>query len=211
MVRTVTGCATIHVLLFVINHQFFILLFFSDHPTKSLNWAMGNHQYHLVFLAFFIGHAAAQTYYCPPLWAQYGSNCYRFFGTPQPWQTAEKDCKSFHYCHLASIHSKAENDFVFGLWKAYLTEQVWNFVIIEPSNSLWVGLNDITKEGVFEWSDQTPLDYTYWQPGEPNDNNYAEDCTHLWTAGDGKGDDWNDAQCSIALPYVCKLPAEYEG
>ena len=173
---------------------------------------MANYQYHLVFQALIIGYASTQTYYCPPLWTQYGTNCYRFFATPQPWQTAEKDCKSFPYCHLVSIHSKEENAFVFGLWKAYLTEQVWNRnnFIIDPSNSLWIGLNDITKEGVFEWSDQTPVDFTYWQPGEPNDHD-SEDCTHLWTSGDGNGDDWNDGSCSIALPYVCKMSAEYEG
>lgn len=66
----------------------------------------------------------------------------------------------------------------------------------------WIGLDDIDQEGTFKWSDGTPLDYTYWNDGEPN-NAGNEDCANLppWTGGR-----WNDLPCDHVQPYVCRMP-----
>lgn len=43
--------------------------------------------------------------------------------------------------------------------------------------SLWIGLNDVEREGTFVWSSGAPVTYTNWAPGEPAggrlDENYV--------------------------------------
>ncbi|XP_043530575.1 C-type mannose receptor 2-like [Chiloscyllium plagiosum] len=69
---------------------------------------------------------------------------------------------------------------------------------------LWIGLNDIKRQMNFEWSDGTPVRFTYWHPFEPN--NFAsgqEDCVTLW----GSEGRWNDGPCNLTLPFICKKPS----
>lgn len=70
-------------------------------------------------------------------------------------------------------------------------------------NNWWIGLDDLAEEGTFVWTDGTPLDYTRWASGEPNDSN-GEDCVHLtaWAGGA-----WNDLACDRKNPYICKETA----
>ena len=52
---------------------------------------------------------------CPAGWEEFGGHCYLVFLTPNTsWQSAERDCQS-KGGHLASIHSKAEEDFIIEL------------------------------------------------------------------------------------------------
>lgn len=45
------------------------------------------------------------------------------------------------------------------------------------SDVLWIGLNDQRNQMLFEWSDRSPVSFTYWQSGEPSHaNNLQEDC-----------------------------------
>lgn len=57
------------------------------------------------------------------------------------------------YC-LASLHSDAEQAFVSS--------------IVQPYFKVWLGLNDEAQEGLFVWEDGSPLDYTFWGVGQPN-------------------------------------------
>uniref|UniRef100_A0A8C6CTH8 C-type lectin domain-containing protein n=1 Tax=Moschus moschiferus TaxID=68415 RepID=A0A8C6CTH8_MOSMO len=63
----------------------------------------------------------------------------------------------------------------------------------------WIGLRDLDIEGEFIWMDNQPLDYSNWQPGEPNDAGQGENCVMM--LGSGK---WNDAFCGSELHgWVC--------
>jgi hypothetical protein len=33
----------------------------------------------------------------------------------------------------------------------------------------WIGLNDVQQEGHFRWSDNSPVNFLHFNPGEPND------------------------------------------
>ncbi len=112
----------------------------------------------------------------------YNSSCYAVFNTSATWSDAEAACVSWGG-HLASITSAAEQSYITSL----LTTKTW------------IGLNDISVEGSWEWvADGSPLgSYTNWGPGEPSA--LASDCVRTvssWEAGD----------CPDSLPYICEKP-----
>ncbi len=55
----------------------------------------------------------------------------------------------------------------------------------------------------YEWSDRTPVDYTNWNPGEPNDAGGSEECVEMFVHTDGG---WNDNNCYANRNWVCKIP-----
>jgi len=51
------------------------------------------------------------------------------------------------------------------------------FHVLEPTDKLWIGLNDYKVKIYFEWSDGTPVTYTKWHLREPSTtNNRPENC-----------------------------------
>jgi len=109
-----------------------------------------------------------------------------WLGTSQDytWAAALSACAE-RGMHLASVHSQAEHDFIWGLAKG---------------QTLWFGLNDQLEEGHFIWSDGTAVNYTNWHSGQP-DGGDAEDCSYMSWSFDGK---WIDTPCSHTLGVVCR-------
>ncbi len=69
-----------------------------------------------------------------------------------------------------------------------------------PLEGVWIGLSDEKEEGKFLWNDATPVAWSNWLPGQPDDADKNEDCVTL-TLGDGR---WIDLECGTPLPYVCE-------
>ena len=159
-----------------------------------------------VLLAF--GLAAGVDLDCPPLWTRYGDHCYRFFGPPKTWQAAEDHCQEFFtrngQGHLASIHTSGENKFLLQMWKTSLVPT--NTIYVR--DHVWLGQSDQLEEGNFSWSDGTGLYYKAWRGGQPNNAGGAEDCGSFWEINDEIG--WNDDDCDVAMPYLCKMPSNKE-
>lgn len=109
---------------------------------------------------------------------------------PRNYAAAEFDCVA-QGGHLVSIHDQATQDEV--------RDTAYGLL---PGN-WWIGLSDNALEGTFVWSDNTPLDYTSWAGGEPNNAGGNENCGHLW---DAAGGEWNDIPCAVNMSYVCRLP-----
>ena len=110
-------------------------------------------------------------------------NGFIFHSAAKSWADSETACVALgKTCHLASIHSSAENTIVKN----------------KISTTSWIGLNDIAKEGTFVNNDGTSSDYTNWLSGEPNQQG-DEDCTTMSTSGT-----WNDASCTGLKASVCK-------
>uniref|UniRef100_A0AAY4B801 Mannose receptor, C type 2 n=1 Tax=Denticeps clupeoides TaxID=299321 RepID=A0AAY4B801_9TELE len=130
-------------------------------------------------------------YQCDVGWQAFQAGCYRLTTDKMDWNSAEKTCLKME-AHLVSIHTLPELEFIVGNMK-------------KDSVELWIGLHDMALEMNFEWTDRTPVIFTYWHPFEPNNfRNTQEDCVTLW----GPEGRWNDSPCNFTLPSICKKPAQ---
>ncbi|KFO22969.1 Low affinity immunoglobulin epsilon Fc receptor [Fukomys damarensis] len=120
---------------------------------------------------------------CPEQWVNFQQKCYYFGEGAKQWVQARFTCDDLEG-RLVSIHSQEEQDF--------LTKHA-------NKEGSWIGLRDLDVEGEFIWMDGSPVDYSNWQSGEPN-NAQGEDCVMM--QGSGK---WNDAFCRSWLDaWVCE-------
>jgi len=131
---------------------------------------------------------------CEEGWEKNGDHCYFLSNEKKNWFAAEIFCQG-EGGHLASVHSGATNDFVWGMMKR------------TNLNRIWIGGTDTGKEGVWKWTDCTPWDFTVWGTGEPS-NTGDEDCFIVYQFNDqheNKDADkkWNDDKCSKEFGFVC--------
>lgn len=66
----------------------------------------------------------------------------------------------------------------------------------------YIGLNDVSKERTFVWTDRKPVSWAFWARGEPN-NWYGEDCTVINYFKRQEGV-WNDWKCEAKENFICK-------
>ena len=90
--------------------------------------------------------------------------------------------------HLVTIDDAAEDTWIFDTFGNWANQP----------RDLWIGFNDITAEGSFEWVSGDPITYTNWTLGQPDNylgNNAVdgEDHVHMYGFGSiyGPGQ-WND-------------------
>ncbi|XP_048590575.1 CD209 antigen-like protein E [Nematostella vectensis] len=121
---------------------------------------------------------------CPLGWHHHANNCYVIKFENVTWQVAMQRCHSVDSA-MVSISSVEENAFVRGLFY---------------SDTIWLGLEDFSS-GSWRWEDGSPASFTYWQASAPS-GQLGQDCVKM-SHQRGK---WNDCQCDLLLPYVCKMP-----
>ena len=64
----------------------------------------------------------------------------------------------------------------------------------------WLGgQRDPLNLNSWVWSDGTPLDYTNWLTGQPDNWNNNEKCAHM-----SSSHKWNDNTCGDQRAFVCK-------
>lgn len=135
------------------------------------------------------GEPTSTTARCPADWDVFGGHCYLAdYGTYRTWMDAEAYCNSFGG-HLASIHSQAEEDFLYSLLGAV--------------SITWLGATDKNQEGVFVWTDGSDWDYSNWDSGEPNQGPGDGDCLGFYLDGTRA---WYDRACNDPYAsYICKI------
>ncbi|XP_074546917.1 uncharacterized protein LOC141805663 [Halichoeres trimaculatus] len=124
-----------------------------------------------------------------PDWYEFGEFCYKPFDDKKTWRDAQTTCRGLG-AELVSIRS--------------MTEQSWleSYLYLATSD-VWTGLNDLAFPGMFTWSDEHMVTFTYWAPGEPNNHDgFNEDCVEMLHQT-GR---WNDVSCSELNTYICKMP-----
>ncbi|XP_053408184.1 macrophage mannose receptor 1-like [Mercenaria mercenaria] len=124
----------------------------------------------------------------------FGNKCYYFSadGNTEYWGAAKDRCGILGG-HLVSIHSKPEKDFI-------------ALNVYGISHGMWLGMQDLDDDRQFDWSDNSPLDYSNWAPNEPSSNVYdtfeKEPCVEILTNLPSLGF-WNDVKCYASRGYIC--------
>ena len=126
---------------------------------------------------------------CEQGWEKNGDHCYLWGTDKKNWNDAEDFCQK-EGGHLASVTSNATRDFVVeGMNRTGL-------------DSAWIGGNDIEEKGVWEWTDCTPWEVTFWAPGEPNGPG-GECLDHVFKHPVIKSGNWNDRNCGSEIGFLC--------
>ena len=70
----------------------------------------------------------------------------------------------------------------------------------DPFGGVWIGLNDLTKEGKFLWADGSHVTYTNWASSQPDNRKDYENCVEIAVHGGS----WKDTSCGRQLPFICE-------
>ncbi|XP_028395163.1 uncharacterized protein LOC114519252 isoform X2 [Dendronephthya gigantea] len=128
---------------------------------------------------------------CEVGWTKYRKNCYKHFQRYTSWPASRYFCLR-NGGDLLSIGDDEEQDFAM----TYFSNK--------PRSWLWLGLHDRSFEGGYEWSDYTPVKYTNWKDGQPNDARQTQNCVLM----DSRSGRWLDWLCASSYSFVCKKPLE---
>ncbi|PIC31271.1 hypothetical protein B9Z55_012026 [Caenorhabditis nigoni] len=143
---------------------------------------------------------------CDSGWKQWSGNgmCYKISTTDTTWYAAEDWCYSQRSgSHLTSIHSQAEAQWI----AATYISTGWF-----PYMDNWVGLRRSCDNTTYVWTDGTPVDYLWWQPGYPGSGDPEKSCVTIWVTSllklnpaytPGQFDDIWDCGTNLATP-TCK-------
>ncbi|KAM9393770.1 C-type mannose receptor 2 [Pholidichthys leucotaenia] len=128
-------------------------------------------------------------YECDVGWQVFQAGCYKLTSEKVDWNAAQKTCQKME-ANLISIHTLPELEFIIRNMK-------------KDIDQLWIGLHDTNMQMDFQWTDHTPVIFTFWHPFEPNNfRNTPEDCVSMW----GPEGRWDDSPCNLTLPFICKKP-----
>ena len=129
---------------------------------------------------------------CADDWHPFRGYCYKPVFGRATWHKARENCQNIGG-ELASIHSKAENDFIFSLLspKVILSRVGWIGYIYWYSEKTW------KWEDGHTWASKP---YANWNTGEPNYGSTKPNCAHMRYEGK-----WNDHRCNDPMPSICKV------
>jgi len=136
-----------------------------------------------IFDRYFLFHIFADI--CEPGWSYFNGFCYFTSAKCTNWTTALDKCRQQNAV-LVDVSSNEENVFI---------QHRHN------GEKSWLGLNDISKEGMFTWADRTAGNFTAWAKNQPNNFN-EEDCVHA--LGVKHNYEWNGVKCSDCHQFTRK-------
>lgn len=121
----------------------------------------------------------------------YNNNYYEVCSQNAFWTDAKEYAES-RGGHLATIANENEDAAIASL----LSE--------ETRRGCWIGGSDFDTEGTWKWVDETPVEYTNWASGEPNNTEFRE---HFMEYCISANNQWNDLRNNrIEIGFV----VEYE-
>nr|XP_015217385.1 PREDICTED: macrophage mannose receptor 1-like [Lepisosteus oculatus] len=128
---------------------------------------------------------------CPAGYTKWRNNCYKLVAEPKSWGMAQAACEA-EQGNLASIDQSYDQAFVAG-------------AVLRGRGDAWIGLS---RQGnsTYTWTDGWPVFFTHWGPGEPT-NHEGDGCVTMSGSYFFHGR-WNDTDCNIAQPYICKISSE---
>ena len=106
------------------------------------------------------------------------------------WLAAEEGCQGLDpVAHLASVNSKAENDYIYSLYNN------------QNNNYLWLGGSDSYSEGNWTWNDGLSFDYDNWK--SDGDSGTSRNCLAIATSYPGRY--WFDLSCFDKNYFICEI------
>lgn len=128
-------------------------------------------------------------------WSHWHSHYYHYCPTAMNWNDAQNYCKS-HGGNLATPMNYHQQAMMYWL-------QAHNPYVY----SLWIGVNDLRREGHYVSPRNTYVPYHHWYHGQPSNYNNNEDCVEMYRSNGL----WNDRSCCTKLPFICELPRHHWG
>ncbi|XP_073444860.1 C-type lectin-like [Dendrobates tinctorius] len=122
---------------------------------------------------------------CPHEWTQIRSYCYFFSRNSETWERSKDYC-----AYRNGILISLENDF-----------EMNSLLKMIKQDNYWLGLRRNPEDiETWEWTDGSPLTFSAWNAGEPNNDYEKEHCAEII----GKVQLWNDLPCSERRKFLCK-------
>ncbi len=110
--------------------------------------------------------------------------------SPRNFDDAKKSCAQLGMVPV-TLNTPEEERWVRGMLSAY------------GLTIAWLGLVRSPTTGEFGWFDQTPLEWSSWEPGEPDGQPGDRDCSQMFT-----WKQWADASCFTTSPVICEAPCD---
>ncbi|XP_029309190.1 macrophage mannose receptor 1-like [Cottoperca gobio] len=124
--------------------------------------------------------------FCSTPWIPYNGHCFHLHRTALTWSDAQRECRKENG-ELVNIRNVEDQSFVISQLGYASTDE------------LWIGLNDIRTEGLFDWSDHSIVTFTSWQFGKPAAATDADDCVLI----SGENGNWVDRWCDEKHGFIC--------
>ncbi|XP_078700024.1 uncharacterized protein LOC144926863 [Branchiostoma floridae x Branchiostoma belcheri] len=121
-------------------------------------------------------------------WKQHGSSFFKIVTDKIKTYSEARSACAEEGATLGTVKDKETHDFIISLKNT-----------LEENARIWIGLNDIYREGSFVWEDGSPIGgFNKWGSAQPNDKN-NQDCVQV-TAQNL----WGDADCDDGKGYLCE-------
>lgn len=126
------------------------------------------------------------------------NKAYKVYQKVTTWKEAQEFCLSLNG-NLAMPKTESENNFI------------TNIVLQYDCTGVWLGATDESSEGKWMWVDGTPVIYTNWVVGEPNNLSNTEHYLELYAASTdsnnntGKWNDLSNDNTSTISGFVCEF------
>uniref|UniRef100_A0A672HCM6 Macrophage mannose receptor 1-like n=1 Tax=Salarias fasciatus TaxID=181472 RepID=A0A672HCM6_SALFA len=134
-----------------------------------------------------------ETGFCASPWIPYNGHCFHLHRPVQSWPDARRECRK-EGGDLVSIRNVEDQSFV-------ITQLGY-----ASTDELWIGLNDRTIEGLFDWSDHSAVSFTSWKYGEPAISSDTENCVLIT----GQNGNWADRACEEKHGFICMKQSSTE-
>ncbi|CAM4522259.1 unnamed protein product [Caretta caretta] len=132
---------------------------------------------------------------CPEGWDSNNriTFCFKPFSREQKktWLESQDFCRAVGG-DLATINGKEEQ---YVIWRSVVKNGYYH-------QKFWIGLYYLNPDDGFAWSDGSPMIYTNWAYGEPNNYQGMELCAEL--SGDSSML-WNDRHCDYVYDWICEI------
>ncbi|XP_046378823.2 macrophage mannose receptor 1-like [Haliotis rufescens] len=136
---------------------------------------------------------------CPRHWVNHGQYCYYFNEQDMTYASASDWCISKSgqsNCNLVKIPDSRTQGFISSK--------------VQHHGDYWIGLNDQTTEGWWQWQGDTHnATYTQWIKGQPDNLQKGnENCVVMYaTKTPEQNGLWHDFSCSAKFNFICQAKA----